>query len=374
MTAAQTIPPASAAATTTTATPAHPVGRLGGRTTFRLRRPPVSGVLRGRLVAVCAALAALTFAALCGDVMIGDFGLGVGEVLGGIFGTGSPDAVFIVQDLRLPRVLVGLLVGIAFGIGGALLQTITRNPLASPDTIGITAGGTTAVVAGIVLGLESPAGALGLSLAGAVATALAIYLLAWKGGTTGYRIVLVGVAVSWICASLTQFLLARANVYQAQEAVGWLVGNINGRGWENVVPLAVAMAVLVPPVLALHRWAQALQLGDDLARGIGVPVHAARLVLLLAGVCLVAFAAAAAGPVAFVSLAAPQIAQRLAGLAWPPLVASALTGALMVLASDVVARTIVPDTELPVGVVTGVLGAPFLFWLLTRANRIGTGG
>ncbi|MBX6388469.1 MAG: iron chelate uptake ABC transporter family permease subunit [Frankia sp.] len=350
------------------------VRRAGGRVAFRLRRPPVSGVLRPRMIAVCVALAVLVFAALCVDTMIGDFRLGVGEVVSGIFGTGADDAVFIVQELRLPRVLVGLLVGVAFGIGGALLQTITRNPLASPDTIGITAGGTTAVVAGIVLGWESPAGALGLSLGGSLVTAIAIYLLAWKGGTTGYRIVLIGVAISWICASLTQFLLARANVYEAQEAVGWLVGNLNERGWENVVPLAVAMAVLVPPTLALGRWTRALQFGDDVAGALGVPTQGARLVLLLSGVGLVAFAASAAGPVAFVALAAPQIAQRLVGLAWPPLVASALTGALMVLASDAIARTIIPDVDLPVGVVTGVLGAPVLFWLLTRANRIGSGG
>ena len=153
-----------------------------------------------------------------------------------------------------------------------------------------------------------------------------------------------------------------------------MVGNLNNVTWGHTAPLLISMAVLVPVALVLSGWLRTLHLGDDVAIGLGTPVQLARLVLLLVGVGLVAFATAAAGPVAFVALAAPQIARRLAGRPAPPLVASACTGAVVVLGSDLLARVLLPDTQLPVGVVTGVLGAPFLLWLLTRANRAGSGG
>jgi len=177
-----------------------------------------------------------------------------------------------------------------------------------------------------------------------------------------------------MCTSATDYLLARGRQFEAQAALGWLVGNLNGRTWSQVDTLALTTVVLVPMALATGRWLRTLQLGDDVAAGLGTPVRTARLVLMLVGVGLIAFGTAAAGPVAFVALAAPQIAQRLAGTAWPPLVVSGLTGALVVLGSDLVAREVIPGTELPVGIVTGVVGAPVLLWLLIRTNRAGSGG
>jgi iron complex transport system permease protein len=240
--------------------------------------------------------------------------------------------------------------------------------------IGITQGAGTAVVAGIVLGWGSGLGTQTLGLLGALLSALLVYALAWKRGTTGYRIVLVGIGVSWICTSATDYLVARGGQFEAQAALGWLVGNLNGRTWEHVTPLAIALALLAPAALLQSRWLRTLQLGDEVATGLGTPVQRARFALLLIGVGLVAFGVAGAGPIAFVALAAPQIAQRLTRAAWPPLVASALTGALVVLAADLIARQLISGTELPVGVVTGVLGAPFLLWLLIRVNRAGSGG
>lgn len=240
--------------------------------------------------------------------------------------------------------------------------------------IGITQGAGAAVVAGIVLGWDGGLSTQALGLIGALTAALLVYVLAWKRGTTGYRIVLVGIGIAWICTSATDYLMARGERFQAQAALGWLVGNLNGRGWDQVGPLAAAMAVLVPTALLLGRLMRTLQLGDDVARGLGTRVQPVRLAVLLAGVGLVAFGTAAAGPVAFVALAAPQIAQRLARTAWPPPVASGLTGALAVLVSDLIARKLISGTELPVGIVTGVLGAPVLLWLLVRANRAGSGG
>jgi iron complex transport system permease protein len=350
------------------------VTRVAGRTAVRLAKPPVSGVLRPRLLVTCLALAAATFLVLCAGLGTGDYPLPLTEVIPALWGAGDAGTRFIVQELRLPRALIGLLAGAAFGLSGAIFQTLTRNPLASPDMIGITQGAGTAVVGGIVLGLGAGLGTQTLGLAGAVLTALLIYVLAWRRGTTGFRIVLVGIGVNWMCAGATQYLIVKAKVYQAQQAVGWLVGNLNGRGWESVRPLVLALAVLAPLALLLSPWLRALQLGDQVAGGLGVPVQRARLALLCTAVGLVAFATAGAGPVAFVALAAPQIALRLAGTARPPLTASALTGALIVLGCDLIAQRLFADLELPVGVVTGVLGAPFLLWLLARANRIGSGG
>jgi iron complex transport system permease protein len=307
-------------------------------------------------------LAAAVFLAFCGGIALGDHPMSLVDVVRALAGSGDRFALLTVRELRLPRALVGLLAGAAFGVSGAVFQTVTRNPLASPDLIGIAAGAATAVVAGIVLGVDLPA----LGLAGGLLTAVVIYLLAWNRGTTGYRIILVGIGISWICTSATSYLLSRARLPDAQRAVGWLVGTLNGRTWDQVRPLATVVILLVPLVLLGSGWLRTLQLGDDVATGLGTPVQRARLVLLLAAVGLVAFATAAAGPVAFVALAAPQIARRLTGAPAPPVIASGLTGALVVLAADLVAREI----PVPVGVVTGALGAPFLMWLIVGRTRL----
>ncbi|WP_405641116.1 FecCD family ABC transporter permease [Streptomyces sp. NBC_00019] len=344
------------------------------RLTYRFTAPPVSGVLNPRLLGVCAGLAGAAFLVFCVEVSVGDISLPLTDVLQALFGAGDPGTQLIVHELRLPRALAGLLVGIAFGVSGALLQTLTLNPLASPDMMGITQGAGTAVVAGIVLGWDAGLSTQSLGLIGALSAAALVYALAWKRGATGYRIVLVGIGVAWICTSATDYLMARGQRFQAQAALGWLVGNLNGRTWDQIGPLATAVAVLVPAALLLGRQLLILQLGDDVARGLGSRVQTVRVAVLLAAVGLVAFGTAAAGPVAFVALAAPQVAQRLAGTAFPPPVAAGLTGAVMVLVSDLAARKLIPDTELPVGIVTGVLGAPVLLWLLARANRAGSGG
>ena len=342
------------------------VNRVGGRAGFRFVRIPISGLLRPRSLVVCGGLAAATFLAFCSGLAIGDFPLSLNNVVAALLGTGDPGALFVVRELRLPRALVGLLAGLAFGVAGAIYQTTTRNPLASPDMIGISQGAAVAVVAGIVFDLG--VGTQVLGVAGAIGAALLIYLLAWKGNATGYRIVLVGVGIAWMCASLTDFLLVQAQLTDAQQALGWLVGNLNVRSWSQVTPLALALLVLVPIALLLSRGMRVLQLGDDVASGLGTPIRSLRVALLVAGAAMVAFATAAAGPIAFVALTAPQIAQRLVRLPWPPLVASGLTGALVVLTADLLARTLVTDIQLPVGVVTGIFGAPVLLWLLLKSD------
>jgi iron complex transport system permease protein len=312
---------------------------------------------------VLGVLVVVTLVPFCYGMTIGSFPISLPGVASAVFGSGDPGAVYIVRELRLPRALAGLLAGLAFGMAGAIFQTVTRNPLASPDIVGVNAGAAACVVAGITFGFGS---ATVLGVLGGLGAGLLVYLLSWRRGTTGYRFILVGVGVAAVCTSATDFLMTRAQVFEAAQAMGWLVGNLNDREWSQVYPLAVALVALTPVAVFLGRWMRLLQLGDDVAIGLGTPVRAAHLALLVAGVGMATFATAAAGPVLFVALVAPQIAQRLAGMPWPPLIVSGLTGSAVVLTADVLSRVVLPSAHLPVGVVTGALGAPVLLWLLAR--------
>lgn len=335
--------------------------RAHGRTTFRVGT--ASGVVRPRLVVVGLVLAVVALVPFCYGMTIGSYPISLPGVVSALFGSGDPGAVFIVRELRLPRALAGLLAGLAFGMAGAIFQTVTRNPLASPDIVGVNAGAAALVVAGITFGFGS--GTL-LGVVGGLGAGLLVYVLSWRRGTTGYRFVLVGVGVAAMCTGITDFLMTKAQVFEARRAMGWLVGSLNDREWAQVGPLAVALLVLTPVAVFLGPSMRQLQLGDDVALGLGTRLRTAHLALLVTGVGLATFATAAAGPVLFVALVTPQIAQRLSGMAWPPLIVSGLTGSAVILAADVATRHILPSAQLPVGVVTGALGAPVLLWLLTR--------
>lgn len=333
---------------------------------------------RVRAVTISVVLAAAILVAFAVSLSVGTFTIPLRDVLPAVVGRGTGDADFIVTTLRLPRALTGMLVGVAFGLSGAVFQSLARNPLASPDIIGITAGASTAavlvIVGGTTLGVGTGLVALPVAaFVGGLATAALVYLLAYRDGLSAYRLVLVGIGLGAMLTSVTSFLLTRAEIYDVQRATVWLTGSLNGRGWDEVVPLAVALTVLVPAVLLLARPLRALQLGDDTAKGLGVPVERARALLVITGVACAAVATAAAGPVAFVAFVAAPIARRLVRSPLT-LVPAALTGALLVLVSDLVARTAFSPTELPVGIVTGLVGAPYLIWLLARANHIGRTG
>ena len=348
--------------------------RVAGRPA--LRRGRFSGVWRPRVVAVTLVGLVLVVLAAAVNIGRGDFPISLGEVLAVLLGGGERGQRFIVLDLRLPRSLTGVLVGAALGLAGAITQTVARNPLASPDVLGVTAGASAAAVLLIVLGGSSAGVAaigavLGLPLAallGGLLTAVLVYALAWRRGIEGYRLVLVGVGIAAVGSALTNWLLTRAEITDAARATVWLTGSLNARGWEHVVPVGVALLVLVPAALLLGFGLGALQLGDDTARGLGLRVDRERAALVVVAVALAAVATASAGPIAFVALVVPQICQRLVGAARPPLLASAVYGALLVLVADLVARTVLP-VELPVGIVTAVLGAPYLLYLLTRGVR-----
>jgi iron complex transport system permease protein len=347
------------------------VGREG------VRVGPVSGRLRLRPLLVVLGGLALLVLVMAVNVGRGDFPISTGQVLDVLLGGGERSHRFVVLDLRLPRSLTGALVGAALGLSGAIMQAIVRNPLASPDVLGVTwgagAGAVTAITLTGSLGAVSGAAAtVGLPIAGllgGLASGLLVHLLAWRRGIEGFRMVLVGIGLSAVMANYTQYMLTVGDVTDAGRAMVWLTGSLNGRGWEHVTPVGVALAVLVPVALVCGHVLGALQFGDDTSRGLGVRVNLARSALLIVAVVLAAVATAAAGPVAFVALATPQIALRLAGGAQPPLLGSAVVGALLVVGSDLAARTAFGSVELPVGVVTAVVGAPYLMYLLIRSRR-----
>ncbi|QUF08033.1 iron chelate uptake ABC transporter family permease subunit [Actinosynnema pretiosum subsp. pretiosum] len=348
---------------------------MKGRTGVRLG--PLSWPLRWRPIALVLGGLALAATVLAVAIAYGDFPISLGQVVDVLLGGGSRSQRFVVMELRLPRVLTGLLVGAALAASGAIFQAISRNPLATPDIIGVTWGAGTGAVLVIVLAGSSGAAAGAVAqvgvplaaLAGGLIAGLVVYGIAWRRGIEGFRLVLVGVGVTAITANATQYLLTKADVNDTARAMVWIAGSLNNRGWEHIVPVALALVVLLPASVLATRTLGALQFGDDTTRGLGVRLNGARTALLLLGVVLAAVATAAAGPVGFVALAAPQIAVRLAGTATPPLFGSAVVGAVLVVLSDLIARQLIDGTELPVGVVTAVLGAPYLMHLLIRSRR-----
>lgn len=329
---------------------------------------------QARTVAVIAVLAVVVFATFCVSLSLGDFKIPVLDVVRTLFGGGDRATEFIVNRLRLPRALTGLLVGTALGLSGAIFQSIARNPLASPDIIGVTYGASAfAVFAIVTLGLTGVA-VSALAIVGAVLTAFIMYVLAWRHGVSSYRLILIGIGIGAIATSVTSYLLTKARVEIAQQALIWLTGSLNGRDWSNVRSLAITFVVLLPFMIFLVQQLRILQLGDETAYGLGLRVETARLGLIVIAVLLAAVATAAAGPIGFVAFVAPPIARRLTRSPGPAMITSGLLGALVVALSDLVAQHAFGDTQLPVGVVTGVVGAPYLMFLLARANRVGSGG
>jgi iron complex transport system permease protein len=338
-----------------------------------VRAGRVSTRVEVRAVVVTAVLAALALLALCWSVTVGDYPIALGEVFRTLAGRGVEPERLVIHELRLPRAALATSVGAAFGISGNLFQRITANPLASPDLIGINTGAAASAVAVIVLWSGSSTQVALGALAGATLAALAVYVLAWKGGVSPYRLILIGIAVSALLGAVTSWLLTKARIFDAARAARWLSGSVEGRGWDDVQPLWIAMAVLVPVALGLARQLRALELGDDAALALGSRVQRVRGVLLLIGVALAAVAVSASGPIVFVALAAPQIARRLTGGRTTGLLPAAAVGALLLSLSDLIARRAIAPEELPVGIVTAVLGAPYLLVLLALSNRVGRG-
>lgn len=307
----------------------------------------------------------------CLTLMLGRTVHPPGDVLAVLLGHDVPGASFTVGRLRLPRAVLAALAGAAFGLGGATFQTMLRNPLASPDIIGISSGASAAAAFGIVvLGLSGPA-VSALAITAGLAVAMLIFLLSSRGGAAGTRLILVGIGIAAMLMSVTDWVLSKAGQWELQEALRWLTGSLNNSSWEQALPVLIALLCLGPVLLTRAEDLRASQLGEDAAQALGVRVGRLRLVVVIAAVGLVAVVTAACGPIAFVSFLAGPIAVRIIGPGTSPLLPAALVGALLVLVADLVGQ-FATGTRYPVGVVTGVLGAPFLLHLIISVNRRGS--
>ncbi|QNP67689.1 FecCD family ABC transporter permease [Streptomyces genisteinicus] len=289
-----------------------------------------------------------------------------GEVFAVLSGA---DTSVVILDWRLPRVLAGLVFGAALGVAGAIFQNITRNPMGSPDVIGLDAGAYTgALVALTVLSGTSAQLAAG-SVVGGLSVAAAIYFLAFDRGFSGMRLVVIGIAINAMVTAFNSWIVLRAELEVAIAAVGWSAGSLNGIGWDDLtIPFVIICVLLLLITLAAHSVHQAA-LGDAIAVTTGVGLDRLRLLMVFVGVGCTATVTAVAGPVVFIALAAPQIGRRLAGAAGVPLLPAALTGALLLLGADLIAQMLLAPVALPVGVVSTAIGGCYLIWLLTKEVR-----
>ena len=327
----------------------------------------MSAVAKRELV-VCGTLALAIVLLAVVALGTGDYPLSVVEVVRAMFATDGGFDTTIVLEWRLPRVLVALVFGAALALSGAIFQSVTRNPLGSPDIIGFATGSYTGALIVLTLVGDSYVSTAVGAVGGGLVTAAVVYLLAYRRGMQGFRLIIVGIAVTAILHSVDTWLLLRAQVEVAMAASIWGAGSISLVGWDEALPAFAVLAVLAATVIVLAPGMRQLELGDDAAKAHGLRVEPARLALLVVGVALIAVVTASSGPIAFVALAAPQIATRLTKSAGLPLVASALTGAFLLLAADFVAQHLLPSA-VPVGMVTVVIGGLYLIGLLIGQAR-----
>mgnify|MGYP001228059020 CR=1 FL=1 len=339
--------------------------------------PPDSVVLRRRGLSVLfprrSTVAALLLGVLAALAVVGSTMVGVtltpGQALGALLGNGSPGAEFLVWEFRLPRIVAGLVAGAALGLAGCLSQTLARNRLATPDVLGVNDGATTVVLISLLAGTSGTFGAWWAGPLGAVLTALLVLLAAGGLGTHGYRVVVVGLAVSTMISALTDLVLSAQSLETASAVHTWTIGTLNGRGLPGAVPVAVGLAFLLPAALLAARQLTLFRLDEDVAATLGVNVRVVKLGVLSIAVLLAGLAVGLAGAVSFVAMAAPIVAGRLCGPTRIPVFGSALTGALLVIVADTVGRVAAPPGEVPVGVITSVIGGPFLLWVLLTDGR-----
>lgn len=323
-----------------------------------------------RYAVVLAVLLALVAAIFAVTLSIGKTITPPAEVLRVLLGEAVPGADFSVGQLRLPRAVLSVLAGLCFGLGGVAFQVMLRNPLASPDIIGITSGaGAAAVFAIVVLSMSGPMVSVFAIVAG-LGVAMLVYGLSFRNGVAGTRLILVGIGVSAMLQSVIAYILQSAPAWSLQEAMRWLTGSVNGAQLDQALPLLLALLVFGGLLVSRSRDLDALRLGDDMAAALGTRVAQTRMLVIIAAVGLIASATAATGPIAFVAFLSGPIAGRIVKNDGPLLIPSALTGAVLVLAADYIGQHLLPG-RYPVGVVTGALGAPYLIYLIIRVNRIG---
>jgi iron complex transport system permease protein len=343
------------------------------KATLRTEQPAMSFRIDLRAVVVLIALGLIALAGIVANVGYGEYPIAplyvVKTVLSMEVGDGNYD--FIVNTLRLPRALAALFVGGALAISGAILQGLTRNPLAAPDIVGVNAGAGLAAVTLIVVLPSVPAALIPpVAFCGAFVVAVLLYVLAWKGRTSPMRLILIGIGLGAVATALTTVMIVFGDIYQVSQALIWLTGSVYGRSWEQIWPLLPWLIVFVPLAFLHSRHLNALNLGDEVAKGLGARIELKRGVLLLTSVALAASAVATAGTIGFVGLMAPHIARMLVGPSHGGLLpVSAMTGGVLVVLADLLGRTLFAPIEIPCGIITSAVGAPFFLYLLYRSRN-----
>lgn len=344
-----------------------------GWISLRARGLPVSMKLDRRVRSVFLILVILLFLSLAVSVSYGEYNIPLPDVLRAILGveTSDPNYPLVVRAFRLPRILVSLLVGAALAASGAIVQGITRNDLADPGLLGI-AGGAGVVVVGYLtfIAMPNPRLMSWLAFVGAMAASAIIYLLTWKGGSSTMRLILIGIGLSALCGALISYFLTRLTIEDAQRATIWLTGSVYGSTWSDVRLMLQWLTPLVIITFLLARQLNVLNLGDDLAVGLGTRVERYRLVLIALSAALAAITVTVSGTIAFVGFIAPHIARRLVGPSHEGLlVTTVLIGGLLLVISDLISRWVIAPIELPIGVTTALIGAPYFAYLLYTRGR-----
>ncbi|WP_298038658.1 iron chelate uptake ABC transporter family permease subunit [uncultured Microbacterium sp.] len=337
-----------------------------------IRRGSFSLVLSHRLITVTAVLLALTAVLGVVAMTIGTLPIPFANVVSALFG--APETVRdgkVIQNIRLPRVVTAIFAGAALGVSGAVFQSVSRNALGSPDVIGFTTGAATGAIVQIVL-FQAPALQVALgAVIGGLLTAVVVYLLSRKGRVTGgYRLILIGIGVGAVLSAVNGLLLVTGDLDNAIAANLWLSGSLDARKWAHALPVMIGTVVLIPCVAALARRATLMEMGDDLAQQLGVRVERTRVLLMLLAVALAGLATGAAGPIAFIALAAPQLVIRLTATRGMPVLSAAAMGSCLLVLADILTQVIPITASIPIGRMTGIIGGIYLIWLLTRSKQV----
>ncbi|TDQ36573.1 FecCD family ABC transporter permease [Aureibacillus halotolerans] len=342
--------------------------------TYRSKKGALSFQTPYRSIAILLGLFLLLIGSVFAGGSLGETIISPLDVLSTIVGTSNGEHDFILMTLRLPRTIVALLVGMALGLAGALLQSMVRNPLASPDILGVTAGASFAAVAFLSLsdGRFSIAWLPVAAVFGALATSVLLYLLSWKNGLQPIRLVLIGIGLSAVLGAGTTFFLVMGDMYTASQVYVWLTGTVYGATWDDVLVILFPLLLCLPFVLILARSLAVQELGEDVAKGLGNPVQVHRVLLLLLSIILAGVAVAVAGAIGFIGLLAPHIARRWLSFSFTSMViSSAFIGGLLMFGADMIARNAFYPLDVPAGVFTASIGAPFFLILLFRhRNRM----
>ncbi|MFC4410073.1 FecCD family ABC transporter permease [Chungangia koreensis] len=316
-------------------------------------------------------LIVIALALCCAMLMLGNTIYPVNEVIAVLLGEEVKGASFAVGTLRLPRMLAGLLAGFAFGVGGYIFQTMLRNPLANPNVIGITAGSSAAAVFCIVVLQASNTVISFAAVVGGLLTVAIIYGFSKGTSFSIGRLILIGIGIQAMLNALISYFMLIAKTHDLPTALRWVSGSLNGATIETVLPLFILLVISTPIFIYLSSHLEMLELCEQAATSLGVSTNRVRIMLLVSAVLIIALATATTGPIAFISFLAGPIARRIVGVGFSALIPSGLIGVILVLAADLIGQFAF-ETRFPVGVITGIIGAPYLIFLLIKMNRKGS--